>query len=185
MSVPTIKPAELETLRRRGEAVELDRRADAGRVPGSPRRTRSFDAARSARSQVSHGTAEWLERPSALRDLPHGEKGSNGRREVSSRRVHQCRERRGWDARLGARRPGSGAWREGGVLERQVQIAAGSLVVTGTVLGMFVHPFFVGLSAFVGLGLVFSGITNTCGMGLVLARMPWNRAAADGAIRCD
>ncbi|MFA6043722.1 MAG: rhodanese-like domain-containing protein [Phycisphaerales bacterium] len=60
-------------------------------------------------------------------------------------------------------------------LERQVRIAAGSLVLLGAVLGWFVHPAFIGLSAFVGAGLVFSGVTGTCGMGMILARMPWNR----------
>jgi rhodanese-related sulfurtransferase len=60
-------------------------------------------------------------------------------------------------------------------LERQVRIAAGSLVVLGAILGWAVHPAFVALSAFVGGGLVFSGITDTCGMGLLLARMPWNQ----------
>ncbi|MDI1289207.1 MAG: rhodanese-like domain-containing protein [bacterium] len=60
-------------------------------------------------------------------------------------------------------------------LERQVRIAAGTLVVLGAVLGWFVHPGFIGLSAFVGAGLVFAGITGTCGMGMILARMPWNR----------
>ncbi len=58
-------------------------------------------------------------------------------------------------------------------LERQVRIAAGSLVLLGTGLG-FVHPAFFGLAAFVGAGLVFAGITDTCGMGMLLARMPWN-----------
>ena len=60
-------------------------------------------------------------------------------------------------------------------LERQVRIAAGTLVVLGTVLGLTVHPGFIGLSAFVGAGLIFAGVTDTCGMGLLLARMPWNR----------
>jgi rhodanese-related sulfurtransferase len=59
-------------------------------------------------------------------------------------------------------------------LERQVRIAAGSLVLVGIVLGALVHPYFVGLSAFVGAGLVFAGVTDTCGMGMILARMPWN-----------
>jgi rhodanese-related sulfurtransferase len=70
-------------------------------------------------------------------------------------------------------------------LERQVRIAAGTLVLVGSVLGFFVHPAFMGLAAFVGAGLVFAGITDTCGMGMLLARMPWNRlegeAAAQGA----
>jgi rhodanese-related sulfurtransferase len=62
-------------------------------------------------------------------------------------------------------------------LERQVRIAAGSLVLIGAVLGFFVHPYFIGLSAFVGAGLIFAGVTDTCGMGMLLARMPWNRVS--------
>ena len=69
-------------------------------------------------------------------------------------------------------------------LERQVRIAAGSLVLLGSALGYFVHPYFVGLAAFIGAGLVFAGLTNTCGMGLVLARMPWNQAVAPSDAAC-
>lgn len=64
-------------------------------------------------------------------------------------------------------------------LERQVRIAAGSLVLLGTILGAFVHPYFLGLAGFVGAGLVFAGITDTCGMGMMLAKMPWNQASLD------
>lgn len=64
-------------------------------------------------------------------------------------------------------------------LERQVRIAAGSLVLLGLGLGWFAHPAFFGVSAFVGGGLVFSGITDTCGMGMLLARMPWNSVRDD------
>jgi len=60
-------------------------------------------------------------------------------------------------------------------LERQVRIAAGALVVVGSILGAFVSPYWIGLSAFVGAGLVFAGVTDTCGMGMLLARMPWNQ----------
>lgn len=60
-------------------------------------------------------------------------------------------------------------------LERQVRIAAGSLVLIGVLLGWFVHRGFYGLAAFVGAGLVFAGITDFCGMGLLLAKLPWNR----------
>lgn len=65
-------------------------------------------------------------------------------------------------------------------LERQVRIAAGLLVLVGIVLA-WLHPAFLGLSAFVGAGLVFAGVTDTCGMGLMLARMPWNQVAAPPA----
>lgn len=60
-------------------------------------------------------------------------------------------------------------------LERQVRITAGALVLAGVLLARFVHPHFIWLSGFVGAGLVFAGLTNFCGMGLLLARMPWNR----------
>ena len=61
-----------------------------------------------------------------------------------------------------------------------MRIAAGSLVVLGTALGFFVHPAFLGLAAFVGAGLVFAGVTDTCGMGMLLARMPWNQVGEAG-----
>ncbi len=69
-------------------------------------------------------------------------------------------------------------------LERQVRIAAGLLVLIGALLGLLVHPAFVGLSAFVGAGLVFAGVTDTCGMGLMLARMPWNRVNEPAGACC-
>ncbi len=60
-------------------------------------------------------------------------------------------------------------------LMRQVQIVAGSLVFSGTVLGAFVSPWFLMLSGFVGAGLVFAGLTNTCAMGMLLAKLPYNQ----------
>lgn len=61
-------------------------------------------------------------------------------------------------------------------LERQVRFAAGLFVLTGVVLSVFVSPYLLLISAFVGAGLMFSALTDTCGMGMVLARMPWNKA---------
>jgi rhodanese-related sulfurtransferase len=68
-------------------------------------------------------------------------------------------------------------------LERQVRMTAGGLILLGVVLGWLVHPVFVGLSAVVGAGLIFSGVTDTCGMGVLLARMPWNRVKTQSC--CD
>ncbi len=62
-------------------------------------------------------------------------------------------------------------------LLRQVQIAAGSLVAAGVALGLLIHPAFLGLSAFVGAGLIVAGVTGTCGMARLLSLAPWNRAA--------
>lgn len=64
-------------------------------------------------------------------------------------------------------------------LERQIRIIAGSLVVLGVVLGAVVDPWFTGLSAFVGAGLVFAGVTDICPMAMGLARMPWNQAGGE------
>ncbi len=60
-------------------------------------------------------------------------------------------------------------------LERQVRFAAGAFVLTGVLLGVFLSPYLILLSAFVAAGLIFSAVTDTCGMGMVLARMPWNK----------
>lgn len=60
-------------------------------------------------------------------------------------------------------------------LERQVRIAAGGLVFIGTLAGFFLHQAFLVVPAFVGAGLVFAGITDTCAMGMLLAKMPWNK----------
>ena len=85
------------------------------------------------------------------------------------------------------------AWEEAGLpvvrgkktisLDRQVRIAAGSMVLLGVVLAALVSPYWIALSAFVGAGLVFAGVTDTCGMAMLLARMPWNQVkeGTDGA----
>jgi rhodanese-related sulfurtransferase len=83
---------------------------------------------------------------------------------------------------------GIDAWRQAGLpivadrsqpleIMRQVQITAGLLVLTGVLLGFFVAPGFFGLSAFVGAGLMFAGVTGWCGMANLLRFMPWNRRA--------
>jgi hypothetical protein len=59
-----------------------------------------------------------------------------------------------------------------------VQIAAGCLVLLGVILANVVSPWFTVLSAFVGAGLVFAGVSGWCGMARLLAVMPWNRRAA-------
>lgn len=83
---------------------------------------------------------------------------------------------------------GLDAWKKAGLpvvadasqpleLQRQVQIAAGSMVVLGTALGATVSPWWLLLSGFVGAGLVFAGVSGFCGLARVLLKMPWNRPA--------
>jgi rhodanese-related sulfurtransferase len=81
------------------------------------------------------------------------------------------------------------AWRQAGLpvitdakapleIMRQVQITAGLLVLLGVIGALTVTPWLIGLSAFVGAGLTFAGVTGWCGMAKLLALMPWNRRAA-------
>jgi rhodanese-related sulfurtransferase len=60
-------------------------------------------------------------------------------------------------------------------VDRQVQLIAGVMVLAGVTLGTLVNPWFLALSAFFGAGLTFAGATGTCGLALVLLKMPWNR----------
>ncbi|MGW5004558.1 rhodanese-like domain-containing protein [Streptomyces parvulus] len=63
-------------------------------------------------------------------------------------------------------------------MERQVRFTAGTLVLLGLILGLLVHPVFQLLSAGIAAGLVFSALTNTCGMAAMLAKLPHNRPRA-------
>jgi rhodanese-related sulfurtransferase len=81
---------------------------------------------------------------------------------------------------------GTRAWIEAGLpvvasvktrwsLERQVRLGAGLLVLTGAILALTVNPHWVFLCGFVGLGLTFAGLTDTCAMAIILEQMPWNK----------
>ena len=60
-------------------------------------------------------------------------------------------------------------------IERQVRFAAGALVLSGVLLSIFVHTYFIALPGLIGLGLVITAAIDWCGMGLLIAKMPWNR----------
>ena len=82
---------------------------------------------------------------------------------------------------------GTVAWEKAGLpvlrgkksisLERQVRITVGLLVLIGSVLTKVSHPYWLGLPAFMGAGLIFSGISDFCGLALILGRMPWNQVS--------
>ncbi|TNG02694.1 MAG: DUF2892 domain-containing protein [Gammaproteobacteria bacterium] len=81
---------------------------------------------------------------------------------------------------------GTDGWKKAGLslrrcgkalsLERQVQIAIGSLVLMKIALGFSVHELFYALAAFIGIGLIFAGITRWCGLAKLIAQMPWNHS---------
>jgi rhodanese-related sulfurtransferase len=83
---------------------------------------------------------------------------------------------------------GLDAWKQAGLavvtdrkqpieIMRQVQIAAGSLVLLGVLLGATISPLFYALAGIVGAGLTVSGLTGTCAMARLLRVMPWNRVS--------
>lgn len=181
MSVPNITPRELDRLLAAGKAVEiLDVRTpvEYREVHATPARNAPLE--RLDPAAVMQGRAGPRDEPLYL----ICRSGSRGR---------QACERfvAAGFANVVNVEGGTLAWAECGLpvvrgrkamsLERQVRIAAGSLVLLGALLGLLVHPYFVGLAAFIGAGLVFAGVTDTCGMGLVLARMPWNQVRDEPA----
>lgn len=63
-------------------------------------------------------------------------------------------------------------------LDRQARLGAGTMSLLGVGLGFFVHPLFYALGLVVGVGLIVAGMTDVCGLSLVMAKMPWNRGQA-------
>jgi rhodanese-related sulfurtransferase len=180
MAANTITPNELETLRRAGRSVEL---IDV-RTPVEYREVHAEGARSVPLDQLEPKT--FLNGLNGSKEEPLYvicRSGSRGRQAVEKFHVAGF-------VNVANVEGGTVAWERAGLpvvrgekamsLERQVRIAAGSLVVIATALGAFIHPGFLGLAAFVGAGLVFAGVTDTCGMGMVLARMPWNRATKAG-----
>jgi rhodanese-related sulfurtransferase len=88
--------------------------------------------------------------------------------------------------RLALIQGGTAAWEQAGLpltrcrgnlaLERQVQIAVGTLLVLKVIFGFAFHELFFVAAAFLGAGLIVAGLTRWCGMARLLAVMPWNRA---------
>ncbi len=175
MSVQTIRPEELKSLRERGEPIDL---IDV-RTPVEFREIH-VEFARNV--------------PLDTLDPEREMSGGNGRGDRplyvicrSGNRAKMACDKftaRGFDNVVNVE-GGTVAWEQADLpvkrgkkaisLERQVRIAAGFLVLLGVLLGFFVHFAFLGLAAFVGAGLMFAGITDTCGMGMLLAKMPWNQ----------
>ena len=90
---------------------------------------------------------------------------------------------------------GTQAWADAGLpvergehtvlpLDRQVQVAIGSIVLVGVLLSQFVNHSWIWLSGFVGCGLIFAGLSGICMLRMVMARMPWNQVKMPTKSRC-
>ncbi|WP_371193927.1 rhodanese-like domain-containing protein [Glaciecola sp. SC05] len=60
-------------------------------------------------------------------------------------------------------------------LDRQVQVSIGVLLVVFSLLSLFVSNSFGWATAFIGVGLFIAGSTGFCGLGRIIAMMPWNQ----------
>lgn len=103
-----------------------------------------------------------------------GQRARKAQEILESRGIHACvleDGMRGWSSgQRAVEKTGGGRIS----LERQVRILAGSLAATAGLLAVFVDPRFGVLAAFVGLGLVFAGVTDSCAMAMILAKLPYN-----------
>jgi rhodanese-related sulfurtransferase len=183
MSVPTITPSRLEELRSAGKAVDLiDVRTPVEYREVHVAFARNVPLDRLEPAAVPRELGDSHEEPLYV-ICRSGGRGRQACEKLAAAGLNAVNVE-----------GGTLAWADAGLpvvrgkraisLERQVRIAAGSLVLLGAVLAWLVHPALVALSAFVGAGLVFAGVTDTCGMGLLLARMPWNRVKEPAASCC-
>jgi rhodanese-related sulfurtransferase len=174
-SVSTLDPLELERRRRDGEPVELvDVRtpAEFRSVHAAPARNVPLDQLRDETLRELAGRA--AQRPVYLICQQGGRGESACRKICAAGGVHVVNVA-----------GGTAAWEAAGLpvvrgkkamsLDRQVRLGAGALVLVGIALAYAIHPAWIGLSIFIGAGLVFSGITGFCGMAILLAKMPWNQ----------
>jgi rhodanese-related sulfurtransferase len=180
-AVATVTPRELEAMHRAGKPVRL---IDV-RTPVEFREVHAV-AARNVPLDAIDPQALLAERAEGEELYFICRSGSRGRQACEKMLAAGCCDVLNVEG-------GTQAWEQAGLpvvrgkkavsLERQVRIAAGSLVLLGSALALL-HPAFLALPAFIGAGLVFAGVTDTCGMGMLLAKMPWNRVKPDAPACC-
>ena len=173
MSLPTISPADAKRLLDAGAVLVDVREADEHareRIPGA--RHVALSALDRAELDAGANRIVLFHCKSGMRTM-----GNAGR--LAQKAGEGC------DAYVVE--GGLDAWRKAGLpvtenrkapleMQRQVQLGAGAMALGGTLLGVFVHPGFLVVPAFVGAGLMVAGATGFCGMARVLALMPWNKA---------
>lgn len=177
MSAPTISPKELHERRQQGHCDLID-----VRTPAEYREVHATDAVNQPLDRLSPEEIMKARNGSADQPLYVICKSGNRAGKACDKFIAA-----GYQNVVNVE-GGTDAWASSGLpvvrgkktisLERQVRICAGFLVLAGALLGIFVHPYFAGISAFVGAGLMFAGITDTCGMAMMLAKMPWNQAGS-------
>lgn len=176
MEIALIRPQDAEERRRKGESLcFLDVRSPAEyrAVHATGAKLVPLDELQPRKLAAEHGISE---RNPAILLCAGGNRARKAAEKFHVEGIPHCLVVEG----------GTKAWEVAGLpvvrgqgmipIERQVRIGAGTMVLAGVVLGSWVDPLWFFLSGFVGAGLIFAGITDWCGMGLLLAKMPWNRS---------
>ena len=168
--LPTVTPAEAQKMLQENRARLIDvREADelaALRIPGS--------------EAAPLSVISWMDIRPATQEFPIIFTCNSGRRtKNNSDLLQRLAGGPAWQME-----GGTSAWAKQGLptetskktlpIFRQIQIGAGSLVLLGLLSSLAWKPM-IWLSAFVGGGLVFAGVTGFCGLGLLLSAMPWNK----------
>jgi rhodanese-related sulfurtransferase len=172
MSLPTIKPSEARRLLDSGALLIDIREADEHareKIPGV--RHLPLSKLDEADLSVHQGSAVIFHCKSGARTLANAPRLAGKLGESCEAFIVEG----GLDAWRKAGLPVATDSRQPLELQRQVQIGAGSLALAGTLLGLFVSPWFFAVPAFVGSGLITAGLTGFCGMAHLLMRAPWNR----------
>ena len=168
-----IEPRDAQALLARGEAVLID-----VREPDEHARERVAGATLMPLGTL---TPEKVKALGAKRVLIHCKSGRRGADAAA-----KCSALTASGVGVSNMRGGIEAWRAAGLptvvdaarpklgVMQQTQLVIGLAVLGGTALGAFVNPWFLGISAFFGAGLVFAGATGFCGLATVLAKAPWN-----------
>lgn len=175
MTLPVINPAEARRRLKDGTAVLIDIREPTERAREAIPGTLSCPLS--------------TQNESALADLPRGKllifHCQSGRRTLENEDRLACFG----SGEAHILEGGLSAWKAAGYptridrsrpieMQRQVQIVAGALVFAGVMLAWLVHPLFLALAGFVGMGLMFAGVSGWCGMARLLGILPWNRRPA-------
>ena len=167
-----VKPEELQGLLERGECELVDVREGVewagGRIAG---------ARHIPLGELERRCGEVPAKSPVIVMCRSGKRSQQGADLLRERGLSDVRELEGgflaWDAAgLASERDERAPW----ALDRQVRLAAGSLIVLGLALSLLWPPA-IFLSWFVGGGLVFAALTDWCGMGLLLAKAPWNNVS--------
>jgi rhodanese-related sulfurtransferase len=132
--------------------------------------------------QLEQASRTWNKEESFTLICKSGRRAERGRQQLAAQGFTSLNVLAGGvDAWRAAGKPLLSLARHPWSMERQVRTTAGSLILLTLALAYFVSMSFLLTTALIGAGLVFAGVSDTCMMASLLARLPWNRPARGAA----